>query len=667
VLPRLRWALVPLVLILAAASVWYYGLAAPSPESRLPAGWTGIVGVIAEDAQFREPYGVAVARDGTVFVTDGANGNRVVAISPDGSLVSLAGGHEGFEDGVGASARFRTPSGLAVDGAGVVYVADTGNNAIRRVTRDGHVTTIARDLNGPMGIAIDARGRVLVADTYKDRIVSIEADGRLSPLAIGVPLDTPTALTVDRDGTLYVADTGHNVVHAVTAQGVVTTMNGYEVGGMERPLGVALDGKGALYVTDESDRVLELSTSGVGARVLAGGAPGYANGRGHDARFRRPAGIAVVEPGRLLIADAGNALLRSIVATTRAEATPPPSPWIDPDFDRDTFRQVPLLWPLEPLGGPFEVAGTIGEARGPDAGRFHAGIDVRADNGAAVLAVREGVVTSPIAAGDFGSLNEWIRIGALTYVHLRVGRTRQGDLVSDANFVATRDERGDMTRVRVKRGARFETGDAIGSVNQFNHVHLNVGWDGEEYNPLLFRLVQFHDRVPPTIARGGVRLFDAQGAPFAKRDKGRVLISGPVQVVVDAWDQADGNRPSRRLGVYSLGYQVLHSDGTPVPGFETPLETIRFDRLTSHPDATRLVYAPGSGIPFYGQRRTRFLYIVTNTFRDGVAAPGAWDTTSLPPGDYTLRVRVADINGNEASANRDVAVRVTGREAIPGA
>ena len=663
---RFWWALVPLVLIVAAVAAWYYVVARVSPEPRLAADWPAIVGVIGDRGQWREPYGIAVAGAGTLLVTDGAHGNRILVITPEGFVTSLAGGEEGFEDGLGTAARFRTPSGIAVDAAGVAYVADTGNNAVRRVTRDGHVTTIATDLNGPMGVAIGLDGRVFVADTYNDRIVAI-ASGSVSQLAVGVPLDTPTGLAVDRKGTLYVADTGHGTVHAIAASGEVTTFDAYEAGGLQRPIDVGVDNAGALFVTDEAGRVLEISTTDGAARVLAGGTPGYANGTGHEAQFRRPAGIAVIAPGRVVVADAGNALLRSIVATTLAEAAPPPSPRIAPDFDVDAFTQTPLLWPLEPLGGPFEVAGTIGEARGADAGRFHAGIDVRADNGAPVLAVREGIVTSPLATGDFGSLNEWVRIGELTYVHLRVGRTLQGEVLNDRDFVATRDERGRVARIRIKRGARFQTGDVIGSVNQFNHVHLNVGWGGEEYNPLLFRLVQFADTVPPTIARGGIRVFDAQGTPFAKREQGRLLISGPVQVVVDAWDQADGNRPSRRLGVYSLGYQVLNRDGSPVPGFGTPRETIRFDRLTSHPDATRLVYAPGSGIPFYGQRRTRFLYIVTNSFRDGVAAPGVWDTSTLPPGDYTLRVRVADINGNEALANRDLAVRITGREAAPGA
>jgi hypothetical protein len=215
--------------------------------------------------------------------------------------------------------------------------------------------------------------------------------------------------------------------------------------------------------------------------------------------------------------------------------------------------------------------------------------------------------------------------------------------------------------MRVKRGARFTTGDTIATVNPFKHVHLNVGWPGEEYNPLLFRLVQFTDTVPPTIASGGVKLYGADGQRFAQRVNGRLIVSGAVQIVVDAWDQVDGNRPERRLGLYALGYEVLNGDGSPAPGFERAIETIRFDRLGAA-DAPRLIYAPGSGIPFYGERRTSFLYVVTNTYRDGVATAGLWDTTKLPPGDYTLRVHASDRSGNEAIANRDVAISISAPE-----
>ena len=80
---------------------------------------------------------------------------------------------------------------------------------------------------------------------------------------------------------------------------------------------------------------------------------------------------------------------------------------------------------------------------------------------------------------------------------------------------------GRMVRIRVRRGARFGPGEPVGTANAFNHVHLNVGWPGEEYNPLLFRLVQFEDDVAPTIPRGGVRLFREDGQPIVERRRGR--------------------------------------------------------------------------------------------------------------------------------------------------
>ena len=189
-------------------------------------------------------------------------------------------------------------------------------------------------------------------------------------------------------------------------------------------------------------------------------------------------------------------------------------------------------------------------------------------------------------------------------------------------------------------------------------MHLNIGWPGEEYNPLRFRLVQFEDSIPPTIARGGIRLFREDGTLITERRQGRLLVDGRVHVVVDAWDQVNGNERRRRLGLYRLGYQVLNPDGSPVSGFETPHETIRFDRLAPDDDAARDVYASGSGIPFFGRRSTRFLYAITTTLRDGVSSPGVWDTSTLPPGNYTLRVLAADIEGNQALTNRDVPVTV---------
>ena len=85
-----------------------------------------------------------------------------------------------------------------------------------------------------------------------------------------------------------------------------------------------------------------------------------------------------------------------------------------------------------------------------------------------------------------------------------------------------------------------------------------------------------------------------------------------------------------------------------------PRETIEFDRLPSEPGAPELTYAPGSGITVYGNRMTRFRYIVTNTVRHGDAQPGWWDTTALPPGDYVVRVIVRDRAGNAAAQDLKV-------------
>ena len=678
---------------LAVTGWWYWP---PPADDALGEHWIANVRVFAGTGQaavrdadaaragFADPFGIAVASDGTVLVADGVFSHRIRTISPGGTVSTLAGGDAGMTDGPGATAQFNTPSGIALDTQGTLYVADTANNRIRRVTPLGIVTTLAgrsesgmRDgpandalFNGPVGVAVDAAGRVYVADTYNDRIRLI-ADGQVTTLTGDAPgfvdgplaearFDTPSGMTVDGAGTVYIADTGNDAIREISPGGLVRTLTLWLSEPLRAPTGITLDARGVLYVTDERGRVVEITPDS--ARVVAGSQPGFRDGTGEDARFRRPAGIASPEPGRLVVADTGNALVRSLVAPSLGTAAPPASPLLAPRFEREAFSWQPMLWPLEPLEGPFEIAGTLGEARGAGAERFHSGIDVRADHGTRVVALREGVVETPVATGAFGTLNEWVRIGPVTYVHLRVGRSSRGDVFDQSRFVATRDDSGQVTRMRVKRGARFLTGERVGTVNTFNHVHVNVGWPGEEYNPLLFRLVQFEDTVPPTIAAGGIRLYDADGQALSRRVRGRLVISGPVQVVVEAWDQVDGNRPSRRLGLFSLGYQVLHKDGSPVPGYEQPLETLRFDKLGADMEAPRLVYAPGSGIPFYGERRTRFLYIVTNTLRDGVATQGFWDTAQLPPGDYTLRVHAADIHGNVARARRDVPVTIMADE-----
>lgn len=638
-------------------------------------------------AQFSDPFGVASDPDGRIYVADAGDLPRIRRIEVDGSVSTVAGGEAGYADGPAALARFRTPSGLSRAPDGALYVADTGNNAVRRIAPDGGVSTAAGSpspgfadgaprearFNGPVGVAVDAAGRVIIADTYNDRIRALAPGGAVTTLAGGsapgyadgpaadARFDTPCGVAVDAAGRVYVADSGNGVVRVISPDGMVTTLGPMPADGLVRPMGIVVAENGAVYVTDDRGRIVEI-VPGQGARIVAGSRPGFANGDGAEARLRSLGGIAAAGPGRLVVADGRNALVRMVEAARGAAFRPPASPRVRPAFDAAAFAMTPLLWPLAPMEGPFEITGTLGEPRGGEGGeRFHAGIDVHADEGAPVCAVRSGTVTSPLGVAEVATLNESLRIADVAYVHLRVGRDRRDLPLNDDRFAASYDEAGRLTHLRVRRGARFEAGDVLGTANRFNHVHLNVGWPGEEYNPLLFRIVQFEDHVPPTIVRGGIRLFREDGSPVTARARGRVVVDGKLRVVVEAWDQVDGNEARRRLGLYEMGYQVLTAAGNAVPGFEAPRRTLRFDRLQPGSEAPRVVYASGSGIPFYGRRSTRLLYVVTNSLRDGTAAVGEWDAGALPPGDYVLRVFAGDAAGNVASANTDLAVTVAPR------
>jgi hypothetical protein len=258
-------------------------------------------------------------------------------------------------------------------------------------------------------------------------------------------------------------------------------------------------------------------------------------------------------------------------------------------------------------------------------------------------------------------LNERITIGPVTYVHIRVGRDRRNQPLDPATVAVLSDAAGIPALARVRRGWRVHAGQPIGTLNRFQHVHLSVGPPGEEVNPLAMNLPNFEDDIPPTIAVRGVQVLDLSTPAPDPRSHQPVVVTGPVRIVVDAWDRANGNAPSRRLGVYALGFQVLAANGTPAPGFEHPRMTIRFDELPSDPDAPLVLYAQGSGIPFYGIRRTRFRYVVT-TERDGDHVRDApWDPAGLAPGQYIVRVFVTDAAGNTATAGRDVPIVVATR------
>ncbi len=203
-------AAVVAVLFVVTAFAYLLGRAvSPDPRPPLAPNWSAIVDVLAGDghsgvadgestrARFSDPFGVAVTADGDVYVADAGEAQRIRRIAADGAVSTLAGGAAGFADGAGTVARFDTPSGLGLGIDGSIYVADTGNNAIRRITAAGVVSTVAggRDagfadgpapralFNGPVGVAVAPDGRIIVADTYNDRIRAIDPGGYVSTLA----------------------------------------------------------------------------------------------------------------------------------------------------------------------------------------------------------------------------------------------------------------------------------------------------------------------------------------------------------------------------------------------------------------------------------------------------------------------------------------------------
>ena len=697
--------LVTLIVCVAAASLIIYGLLRARRPPKTVVGWRANVRTLAGDgapgfsdaaspvqATFADPFGVAVAPDGAIYISDAGDNNRIRKITPDGRVETFAGdGREAFADGPGLQAAFNTPSGLAIDADGNIYVADTGNNRIRKITPQGIVSTIAGDgtagyadgpasqakFDGPVGVAVDKAGDVFVADSYNDRVRLISPNGQVTTVAGAkgpgyadgqsamALFDTPCGVAVTADGSLLVADTGNHRLRRITSEGNVTTLPVVfaDEGGasqLSSVIGVALSHDGFLYVT-ESDpgRVIQIAPDNT-ARTIAANGAGFQDARD---RFNQLTGIAIDRNGDLYVADSANYTIRKL-SLNKAGTSQAASTEILPHLNKDTVGRSSLLWPIDPQDRPHEIVATVGESRGrfdSTDGRdhLHSGLDISGAYGDTVRAVRSEKVVSPLPNWGFGGLNEGLHVGVFSYIHIQVGRDKNSKLFSASRFVPVTDDSGKLGRIRVRRGTRFNSGDSLGTINRMYHVHLNLGPPGAEINPLSLSPVGFVDHVAPTIAPDGIQLFDEGGKRLGEKIRGRLLVSGRVRIVVDAFDRNDGNVSRRRLGLYRLGYQILKSDGSPAaPRFASPLINLVFDRLPSDPEAAKITYAETSGITVYGNSTTRFLYEVTNTVRDGLATRGIWNASELPAGDYILRIIAADYSGNEAQQGRDLLITV---------
>jgi sugar lactone lactonase YvrE len=326
-------------------------------------GLSGSANGVNTAARFFQPSGIAVDSSMNLYVADTGN-DLIRKITPDAAVVNwtvttLAGtaGRPGDADGTGTNASFYLPQGVAVDSLGNVYVGDSLNRTIRKITSGGVVSTLAGPdgsygsvdgpaatarFNKPYGLATDSATNLYIADTSNDTIRKISPAGTVTTLAgmVGVPgasdgtnseaqFDTPTGVAVDNAGNLYVADYQNSTVRKIVpgpgtnwsvstlagTAGVNSFSNGpAAVALFNHPYGVAVDALTNIYMTDYGNQVVRLISAAGTVSTYAGnpGASGYANGTGTNVLFDNPAGLALDSAGNLYVADSGNNVVRKI-------------------------------------------------------------------------------------------------------------------------------------------------------------------------------------------------------------------------------------------------------------------------------------------------------------------------------------------------------------------
>lgn len=317
------------------------------------AGAPGITNATGGDARFNSPSAIALDTTGIRYVADTAN-HTIRRIVAGGGVNTLAGGAgiSGTIDAAGTAARFSAPAGIAVDAAKNVFVADTMNHTIRKITSSGVVTTIAGTpgvsgavdgagatarFHSPTGLVLDGSGNLLVCDSGNHCIRKVTAAGVVTTIAgsPGIPGSSnatataarflnPNGITINPQGVIYVADSGNHTIRKISASGEVTTFAGLPgssgvtdaTGASARfhsPKAITIDASGTLYVADSGNHSIRKITSSAVVTTVAGlaGSSGTTGGSGSSARFNNPCGIAVTPDAfNFYIADTDSHIIR---------------------------------------------------------------------------------------------------------------------------------------------------------------------------------------------------------------------------------------------------------------------------------------------------------------------------------------------------------------------
>jgi len=277
---------------------------------------------------FYTPTGVAVDAAGNLFVADYGN-NLIRKITPAGVVSTFAGsGTQGSINAKGLLASFNLPKGIAVDASGNVYVADAGNDLIRKIMADGTVSTLAgadSSFFAPAGVAVDAVGNVYVADAGNGLIRMVTAAGKVSALPgpAGGLFQNPTGVAVTHTGNIFIANFLDNTIYKIDALDSASVFAGSGSQGADNgtgasasfyyPNSVAVGPGDTLYVADGVNNLIrKISPAGVVSTLAGSGLAGAVDSTGVNASFDGPSGLAVDAAGNVYVADSNNNLIRKI-------------------------------------------------------------------------------------------------------------------------------------------------------------------------------------------------------------------------------------------------------------------------------------------------------------------------------------------------------------------
>ncbi len=259
----------------------------------------------AGKARLNAPSGIAVDSQGNSYIADTAN-HRIRKVTPWGVISTIAGTGQAGAAGDGGpanSAQLSAPHALAIDSSDNLYIADSGNNAIRQITPGGMILTVATGLNDPEDLALDANSLIYVADTGNSRIVTVTGSGVITKLA---EVSKPSGVAVDRTGNVFVSES--TAVVKISPSGISTIIDG-----LNSPRGLVFTTEGDLFIAETGVNVVRRWTSAGSPSIVAGsGAAGFSGDGGPalGAQLNSPSGLASGPDGTIWIADQGNNRIR---------------------------------------------------------------------------------------------------------------------------------------------------------------------------------------------------------------------------------------------------------------------------------------------------------------------------------------------------------------------